>query len=108
MATGQEQIDTTLKTVRELSEGWKGRSEETYQRLNKIASTLESLSGKLFLKTKAALPHTSAIAKAVEDLSANNTSGSKPNDDFNDALDRLESEVQILKTKMANKDIVIT
>jgi hypothetical protein len=109
MAEGQEQIDNALKLARELTEGWKGRSEEIVQRLKKVATTLEGLSGKLFLKTKAAVPHTSAILKAAEDLkNSTNTSGNKPSDEFNDALDQLESEVEILRNKMANRDIVIT
>ena len=108
MAEGQEQIDNALKLARELTEGWKGRSEEISQRLKKVANTLEGLSGKLFLKTKAAIPHTSAILKAAEDLKNSSTSGSKPSDEYNDTLDQLESEVEILKTKVANRDIVIT
>ncbi len=109
LAQGQEQIENALKLVNELTEGWKGRSEEVCQRLKKVAVVLEGLSGKLFLKTKEAISHTSAILKAVEDLKNNNgTSGSKPSDDFSDAMDQLESEVEILKTKIAKRDIVIT
>jgi hypothetical protein len=109
LAQGQEQIENALKLAHELTEGWKGRSEEVYQRLKKVASVLESLSGKLFLKTKEAISYTSAILKAVEDLKNNSgTSGSKPSDDFSDALDQLESEAEILKTKIAKRDIVIT
>ena len=109
MAQGQEQIDNAIKLVSELAEGWKGRSEDISKRLKKIATTLEGLTGKLFLKTKAAAPHTSAILKAAEDLKSSNiTSRDKPSDEFNDALDQLESEVEILRTKMANRDIVIT
>ena len=109
MAQGQEQIDNALKLAHELTEGWKGRSEEVSQRLKKVATILEGLSGKLFLKTKASISHTSAILKAAEDLkNSSGTSGSKPSDEFSDTLDQLESEVEILRTKMANRDIVIT
>jgi hypothetical protein len=109
LAQGQEQIDNALKLDHELTEGWKGRSEEISQRLKKVATVLEGISGKLFLKTKAAVPHTSAILKAAEDLKkSSSSSGSKPSDEFSDALDQLESEVEILKLKMANRDIVIT
>jgi len=98
-----------LKLAQGLTEVWKGRSEEISQRLKKVVTILEGLSGKLFLKTKAAISHTSAILKAAEDLkNINSTSGSKPSDEFSDALDQLESEVEILRTKMANRDIVIT
>jgi len=109
LAQGQEQIDNALKLAHELTEVWKERSEEVSQRLKKVAAILEGLSGKLFLKTKAAISHTSAILKAAEDLkNSSNTSGSKPSDEFSDTLDQLESEVEILRTKMANRDIVIT
>ena len=109
MAQGQEEIDNAIKLVSELAEGWKGRSEDISKRLKKIATTLEGLSGKLFLKTKAAIPHTTAILKAAEDSkNSSSISGNKPSDEFGDALDQLESEVEILRTKMANRDIVIT
>lgn len=109
MAEGQEQIDNALKLAHELTKGWKGRSEEISQRLKKVATTLEGLTGKLFLKTKAVIPNTSAILKATEDLrNSSSASGSKPSDEFSDALEQLESEIEILRTKMANRDIVIT
>ena len=109
MAQGQEQIDNAIKLVSELVERWKSHSEDISKRLKKIVTTLEGLSGKLFLKTKAAASHTSAILKAAEDLkNSNSTSRDKTGDEFNDALDQLESEVEILRTKMANRDIVIT
>lgn len=50
---------------------------------------MEGLSGKLLLKTKVA-------------------PGDKPSDQLLDALDQLESEVDVLKVKMDNRDIVIT
>lgn len=109
MAQGQEQIDNAIKLVSELAEGWKGRSEDISKCLKKVATTLEGLSGKLFLKTKAAAPHTSAILKAAEDLkSSNSASGDEPSDEFLDVLEQLESEAEILRIKMANRDIVIT
>jgi len=109
LAQGQEQIDNAIKIIRELADGWKGRSEDISQRLKKVATTLEGLSGKLFLKTKAAIPHTSAIFKAAEDLkNSNSASGDEPSDEFLDVLEQLESEVEILRIKMANRDIVIT
>ena len=109
MAQGQEQIDDATKLVSELAEGWKGRSEDISKRLKKMATILEGLSGKLFLKTKAAIPHTTAIFKATEDLkNGNSASSDKPSDEFLDVLEQLESEVEILRVKMANRDIVIT
>ena len=109
LAQGQEQIDNAIKIARELAEGWKGRSEDIGRRLKKVTTTLEGLSGKLFLKTKAAVPHTLAILKTAEDLkNGDSASGDKPGDEFNDALGQLELEAEILRIKMANRDIVIT
>ena len=47
MAQGQEQIDNAMKITRELAGEWKGRSEDIGQRLKRVATTLEGLSGKL-------------------------------------------------------------
>ena len=68
MAQGQTQIKDTIEIIRKLSEEWNGRSKDISQRLEDVVTTLDVLKGKLFLKTKDALPHTSAIIKDAEEL----------------------------------------
>ena len=109
MAQGQTQIKDTIKITRELSEEWNGRSKDIGQRLEEVLTTLEELAGKLFLKTKDAIPHTSAIIKVVEELKdGSSASDDGPSDDLRDALDQLELEVEVLKAKIAKRDTVIT
>ena len=109
MAQGQTQIQNTIEITRELSEEWNGRSKDIGQRLEEVLTTLEGLLGKLFLKTKDALPHTSAIIKAAEDLKAGSSaSDDGPGDQLLDTLDQLELEVEVLKAKIAKRDTVIT
>jgi len=109
LAQGQTQIKDTIKITRELSEEWNGRSQDIGQRLEEVLTTLDQLAGKLFLKTKDAIPHTSAIIKAAEELKAGSgASDDGPSDDFRDALDQLEIEVEVLKARIAKRDTVIT
>jgi len=109
LAQGQTQIKDTIEITRKLSEEWNGRSKDIGQRLGEVMTTLDSLKGKLFLKTKDALPHTSAIIKVAEELKeSSTTSEDGPGDDFLDALDQLEMEAEVLKAKIAKRDTVIT
>jgi len=109
LAQGQKQIRDTIKMTRELSEEWNGRSKDIGERLEEVLTTLEELSGKLFLKTKDAIPHTSAIIRAAEDLKdGSSATDDGPSDQFLDVLDQLELEVAVLKEKIANRDTVIT
>ena len=109
MAQGQTQVKDTIDITRRLFEEWNGRSKDIAQRLEEVFTVLDGLSGKLFLKTKDAIPHTSAIVKAAEELKDNSdASGGGPGDDFLDALDRLQTEVEVLKAKIAKRDTVIT
>jgi hypothetical protein len=116
---------TTIKEVagicRNVSEGLgefaseKGAA-DAKNRLAKIADGLDNISGKLFFKTKAALPFVSPLADYAQQLSdsfdelkgapANKRSGLMG--DLVAAVDDLDNDHGVLQAKVASQDIIIT
>ena len=84
-------------------------SEELRERLKQLAATLEWTLGKVFLRTKDAIPYTSAVLEAAEELRGVAGDGNGPvSDEFLDQLDRFELEVRGLRAKVESRHIVIT
>lgn len=107
---GREKVKRGMEIGLELERGLGDScSEELRKRLKQLASTLEWTLGKVFLRTKEAVPYTSAVLQAAEELREVAGDGNGPaSDEFLDQLERFEVEVRGLRAKVENRHIIIT
>jgi hypothetical protein len=121
MPDGVSMIKETAEVCRTVAEGLgefgteKGAA-EAKARLLKIADGLDNISGKLFFKTKAALPfatplldYAQQVQAAFEEAQAAPAGKrSGPLGDLTAALDDLDNDHGVLQAKVASQDIIIT
>lgn len=121
MADGQAMIKEAASICHTVAEGLgeyaseKGAA-DAKSRLEKIADGIDNISGKLFFRTKAAIPFASTTLdyskqveeafEALKEAPAGKRSG--PMEDLLAALDDLENDHNILQAKVASQDIIIT
>jgi hypothetical protein len=111
MATSAELVQETIGVCRDVAAA---APPEERARLEKMATGLDGLLGKVFIKTKVAVPFATTMAEAAQALqTASQSLAEAPADEeaheeFVYRVDALQNEVDTLISKGTGRDIVIT